>query len=58
MRIIIFFVCVGIELQDGEHCSVQDARAAVKLYTLHKNEWEVSRRKHYQPKNPVRFIYY
>jgi len=31
---------IGINLQEGEHCSVQDAQAAVRLYTMFREEWE------------------
>jgi len=31
---------LGITLQEGEHCSVQDAQAAVRLYTMFREEWE------------------
>lgn len=31
---------LGVQVQDGEHCSVEDARAAMRLYTLHKKKWE------------------
>ncbi|EDO49943.1 predicted protein, partial [Nematostella vectensis] len=27
-------------IQEGEHCSIQDAQAAMRLYCLHKREWE------------------
>ncbi|XP_066588835.1 RNA exonuclease 4 isoform X2 [Prorops nasuta] len=33
---------LGEEIQIGEHNSVEDARAAMKLYSLFKNEWESS----------------
>ncbi|XP_028394840.1 RNA exonuclease 4-like [Dendronephthya gigantea] len=31
-----------ISIQDGEHSSVEDARAAMKLYNTHRKEWEKS----------------
>ncbi|CAH1264474.1 REXO4 [Branchiostoma lanceolatum] len=29
-----------LQIQKGEHCSIQDAQVAMRLYTLHKKEWE------------------
>ncbi|KAL7646819.1 UNVERIFIED_CONTAM: hypothetical protein RMT77_002075 [Armadillidium vulgare] len=29
-----------IKIQSGEHDSIQDARAAMRLYSLHRKEWE------------------
>ena len=29
-----------IDLQEGEHSSVQDAQAAVRLYTMFRKQWE------------------
>lgn len=26
--------------QEGEHSSIQDAQATMRLYTMHKKEWE------------------
>ncbi|CAH3045551.1 unnamed protein product [Porites lobata] len=31
---------LNITIQEGEHSSVQDAQVAMKLYTLHRNQWE------------------
>jgi RNA exonuclease 4 len=31
---------VGVKVQTGEHSSVQDAQAAVRLYTMFRKEWE------------------
>ncbi|GAB6029134.1 REX4, RNA exonuclease 4 [Chamberlinius hualienensis] len=31
---------LGIEVQTGEHDSIQDAQATMRLYTLHKRAWE------------------
>ncbi|RNA22434.1 RNA exonuclease 4 [Brachionus plicatilis] len=31
---------LGISIQDGEHNSVQDAQAAMRIYTTFKKEWE------------------
>lgn len=31
---------LGISVQEGEHSSVQDAQAAMRLYTMFKKEWE------------------
>jgi len=31
---------LGVKVQEGEHSSVQDAQAAVRLYTMFRKEWE------------------
>lgn len=31
---------LGVKVQDGEHSSVQDAQAAMRLYTMYKGTWE------------------
>lgn len=31
---------LGIEIQSGEHSSVQDAQAAMRLYTMFRQKWE------------------
>ncbi len=31
---------VGVSVQEGEHSSVQDAQAAMRLYTMFRKEWE------------------
>lgn len=36
---------MGVQIQKGEHSSIQDAQAAMRLYTLHRKEWEVSLKK-------------
>lgn len=33
---------LNVKVQTSEHSSVQDAQAAMRLYTLHKKQWEVS----------------
>lgn len=35
---------LNVRVQEGEHNSVQDAQAAMRLYTMHKKEWEKSLR--------------
>ena len=30
-------------MQKGEHSSVTDAQAAMRLYTMHKKEWETTK---------------
>lgn len=39
---------LGVQIQQGEHSSVQDAQAAMRLYTMHRKEWEKSRRNKYK----------
>ncbi|XP_074601155.1 RNA exonuclease 4 [Brevipalpus obovatus] len=44
---------LGVSIQSGEHDSIQDARAAMRLYTMYKKEWEkkiVSKRRKPQVK--------
>jgi RNA exonuclease 4 len=33
---------LGVQVQEGEHNSIQDAQAAMRLYTLHRIKWERS----------------
>lgn len=33
---------LGVEIQKGEHCPIEDARAAMLLYQKHRKEWEKS----------------
>ncbi|KAL0606563.1 RNA exonuclease 4 [Plecturocebus cupreus] len=38
---------LGIQIQQAEHCSIQDAQAAMRLYIMVKKEWEsMARDKH------------
>jgi len=30
----------AVEIQSGEHCSIEDAQGAVRLYTMFKTQWE------------------
>lgn len=44
---------LGIEIQTGEHSSIQDAQAAMRLYTMFRPKWETdlgTRRKEQQSK--------
>lgn len=31
---------LGVQIQNGEHCPIEDARAAMLLYQRHKKQWE------------------
>ncbi|NXF76748.1 REXO4 exonuclease, partial [Sclerurus mexicanus] len=33
---------LNVQVQTAEHCSIQDAQAAMRLYTLEKNKWEAA----------------
>ncbi|QCE10008.1 RNA exonuclease 4 [Vigna unguiculata] len=33
---------LGVQIQTGEHCPIEDARAAMLLYQRHKKDWEKS----------------
>lgn len=33
---------LGVQVQEGEHNSIQDAQAAMRLYTMHRKQWEKS----------------
>ncbi|XP_021269532.1 RNA exonuclease 4 [Numida meleagris] len=33
---------LGVQVQTSEHCSIQDAQAAMRLYTLEKKKWEAA----------------
>ncbi|OIT01781.1 hypothetical protein A4A49_14550 [Nicotiana attenuata] len=33
---------LGVEIQNGEHCPIEDARAAMMLYLKRRKEWEKS----------------
>ncbi|XP_037778547.1 RNA exonuclease 4-like [Penaeus monodon] len=35
---------IGVKIQHGEHSSVQDAQAAMRLYTAFRREWENSKK--------------
>ena len=35
---------VGVKVQTGEHSSVQDSQAAVRLYTMFRRDWEEARK--------------
>ncbi|KAK7486713.1 hypothetical protein BaRGS_00021997 [Batillaria attramentaria] len=42
---------LGVSVQEGEHSSVQDAQAAMRLYTMHRKRWEqeLTKHKHRKP---------
>ena len=48
IKIKYVFLCIsGVKVQTGEHSSIQDAQAAVRLYTMVRTEWESAiREKH------------
>lgn len=33
---------LNVKVQTGEHCSIQDAQAAMRLYTMEKKNWEAA----------------
>ena len=35
---------MGVVVQTGEHSSVQDSQAAVRLYTMFRQQWEEQRK--------------
>lgn len=35
---------LGVRVQQAEHCSIQDAQAAMRLYIMVKREWESTAR--------------
>ena len=35
------YICLYFLFQEGEHSSVQDAQATMRLYTMHKKQWEM-----------------
>ncbi|OUZ99995.1 Exonuclease [Macleaya cordata] len=37
---------LGVKIQDGEHCPIEDARAAMLLYQKNKKGWEKSIKEH------------
>ena len=47
---------LGVQIQDGEHSSVQDAQAAVRLYTMFRNEWEksIEEKRKFHPNNRLK----
>ena len=34
---------LGVKVQTGEHSSVQDSQAALRLYTMFRKDWEADR---------------
>ncbi|XP_015792986.1 RNA exonuclease 4 [Tetranychus urticae] len=40
---------LGVDIQHGEHDSVQDARAAMRLYTMYKKKWESEIKSRHKP---------
>ncbi|XP_028919679.1 RNA exonuclease 4 [Ornithorhynchus anatinus] len=39
---------LGVKVQKAEHCSVQDAQAAMRLYTMVKRQWETAVQNRYK----------
>lgn len=31
---------LGIQIQTGEHCSIVDAKTALRIYLMHSKKWE------------------
>ncbi|NXC99331.1 REXO4 exonuclease, partial [Certhia familiaris] len=42
---------LNVQVQTAEHCSIQDAQAAMRLYTLEKKKWEAAARNKANHKN-------
>ncbi|NWI01444.1 REXO4 exonuclease, partial [Tichodroma muraria] len=42
---------LNVQVQTAEHCSIQDAQAAMRLYTLEKKKWEAAVRNKANNKN-------
>jgi len=42
---------LAVQIQTGEHDSIQDAQAAMRLYTLHRKEWEKSIKQKHRPRS-------
>uniref|UniRef100_A0A914X7D5 RNA exonuclease 4 n=1 Tax=Plectus sambesii TaxID=2011161 RepID=A0A914X7D5_9BILA len=45
-------VVLGIQIQEGEHDSVTDAKVAMQLYTLHRKKWESDIGRYQRGKKP------
>ncbi|KAK4314700.1 hypothetical protein Pmani_014021 [Petrolisthes manimaculis] len=45
---------LGMQIQTGEHNSVQDAQAAMRLYMSHQKEWEDKKKKNKRIKDAMR----
>uniref|UniRef100_A0A1D1ZHS4 RNA exonuclease 4 n=1 Tax=Anthurium amnicola TaxID=1678845 RepID=A0A1D1ZHS4_9ARAE len=45
---------LGIRIQQGMHCSVEDARAAMLIYQKNKKEWEKSIKKQFKLKKKLK----
>ncbi|XP_044161381.1 RNA exonuclease 4 [Bufo gargarizans] len=47
---------LNVKVQTGEHCSIQDAQAAMRLYTMEKKNWEAAIKAKYNPvkKEPLK----
>ncbi|NXA03183.1 REXO4 exonuclease, partial [Sapayoa aenigma] len=42
---------LNVQVQTSEHCSIQDAQAAMRLYTLEKKKWEAAVKNKVKKKN-------
>lgn len=45
---------LGVQIQDREHDSVQDAQAAMRLYTMHRKRWEQEMQARYRRSKPLK----
>jgi len=45
-------VVLGIQIQQGEHDSITDAKVAMQLYTLHRKKWESDISRYQKTKKP------
>ncbi|KAG6502660.1 hypothetical protein ZIOFF_034946 [Zingiber officinale] len=45
---------LGVNIQENEHCPIEDARAAMFIYMKYKKEWEKNLKKQFKAKKSIR----